>query len=246
MKEWITGRNPIYEALQARRRHFFRLWVAKGIEDKGRVTEIIRTVRGFRLPVEMVDRRQLDPLGENHQGMALEASDYPYADLKDVFNLAEKRGEPLFVLLLDVLQNPQNLGTLIRTAEAVGVHGVIIPPHRAAGVTPAVVTASAGAAEHMLVVQSNLVQAMQAIKDANGWVIGLEGSSDALPAEQLRLDGALGLVVGSEGEGMRALVRKNCDQLLKLPMVGRVDSLNAAVAGSVVLYLAYQARNKNR
>ena len=246
MKEWITGRNPIYEALQARRRHFFRLRVAKGIEEKGRVVEIIRTIRGFRLPIEVVDRRVLDPLGENHQGMALEASDYPYAVLKDIFERAEKRGEPLFVLLLDVLQNPQNLGTLIRTAEAVGVHGVVIPPNRAAGVTPAVVTASAGATEHMLVAQSNLAQAIQAIKDANGWVVGLEGSPDAQPVEKLRLDGPLGLVVGSEGEGMRALVRKNCDQLLKLPMVGRIESLNAAVAGSVVLYLAYQARSTQR
>jgi 23S rRNA (guanosine2251-2'-O)-methyltransferase len=246
MKEWITGRNPIYEALQARRRHFFRLLVAKGIEEKGRVSEIIRTMRGFRLPIEMADRRHLDSLGENHQGLALEASSYPYADMKDIFDLAKKREEHLFVLLLDVLQNPQNLGTLIRTAEAVGVHGVIIPPNRAAGVTPSVVTASAGAAEHMLVAQGNLAQAMQAIKDANGWIIGLEGSPEALPAEQLRLDGALGLVVGSEGEGMRALVRKNCDQLLKLPMVGKVESLNAAVAGSIVLYLAYQARAVKR
>jgi 23S rRNA (guanosine2251-2'-O)-methyltransferase len=130
----------------------------------------------------------------------------------------------------------------LRTAEAVGVHGVLIPLRRAAEVTPAVVSASAGASEHMLVAQINLAQAINELKEAGAWVVGLEGSPQAQPVEQVRLDGALALVVGSEGEGMRDLVRKSCDVLVRLPMQGRVESLNAAVAGSVVLYLALQAR----
>ncbi len=245
MKEWISGRNPVYEVMQARRRHLFRLQVAKGVEEKGRLAEILKMAPQRKLKVERVPRQQIDALGENAQGVALEASAYPYAALQDILILAKERHEPLFVLLLDVIQNPQNLGSLLRTAEAAGVHGVVAPLARAAGVTPAVVHASAGASEHLLVAQYNLAQAIDLIKkEANAWVIGLEGSPDAQPVEQVRLDGPLGLVVGSEGAGMRALVRKSCDVLMRLPMRGQVESLNAAVAGSIVLYLALQARNK--
>ena len=107
MKEWITGRNPVYEVLQARRRHFFRLRLAKGIKPQDRLIEIVQTMQGFNLPIEEVPRSQLDPLSEGHQGVALQASDYPYSTIQDILALAEKRGEPLFVLLLDIIQNPQ-------------------------------------------------------------------------------------------------------------------------------------------
>jgi len=242
MKEWITGRNPVYEVLQARRRHFFRLWIAKGVKPQDRLVEIVRTMQGFNLPVEEVPRSQLDPLSESHQGVALQASDYPYSTLQDIQALAKKREEPLFVLLLDVIQDPQNLGTLIRTAEAVGVHGIVMPGRRAAGVTPAVVHASAGASEHMLIAQSNIAQAISVFKEAGAWSIGLEGSAEAQPVSRVNLKGPLALVVGSEGDGMRKLVRESCDILMKLPMYGRIESLNAAVAGSVALYLALQSR----
>ncbi|HSV86870.1 MAG TPA: RNA methyltransferase substrate-binding domain-containing protein, partial [Levilinea sp.] len=139
MKEWILGRNPVYEVLRARRRHLFRLLIARGVEEKGRLTDIMRLAQASKLQVERVHRQQLDSLGENHQGVALETSAYPYAALQDILGRAAERQEPLFVLLLDTLQNPQNLGTLLRSAEAAGVHGVIIPLRRAAGVTPAVV-----------------------------------------------------------------------------------------------------------
>jgi 23S rRNA (guanosine2251-2'-O)-methyltransferase len=244
MKEWIVGRNPVYEVLAAMRRQPFRVLIARGVEQKGRLAEIIRFAQKSNLPVEWVTRPQLDPLGENHQGIALEVSEYPYTAIQDIFDLAEQRKEPLFLLILDVIQNPQNLGTLLRTAEAVGIHGVLLPLRRAAGVTPAVVHASAGATEHLLVTQTNLAQSIDVIKQAGAWVIGLEGSEKAKPVEQTRLDGPLALVVGSEGEGLRELVRKSCDLLVSLPMRGKVDSLNAAVAGSVVLYLALQARLK--
>jgi 23S rRNA (guanosine2251-2'-O)-methyltransferase len=245
MKEWIVGRNPVYEVLRARRRHFFRLLVARGVEEKGRLTEIIQLAQKSKLPVERVNRQQVDSLGENHQGVALETSAYPYMAVQDILERANERQEPPFVLILDTLQNPQNLGTLLRTAEAVGVHGVVVPLRRAAGVTPAVVHASAGATEHLLIAGTNLAQFIAELKAAGAWVIGLDGGPESQPVEKVRLDGALALVVGSEGEGMRDLVRKSCDLLVRLPMHGQIESLNAAVAGSVVLYLALQARTKS-
>lgn len=246
MKEWIVGRNPVYEVLRARRRDVFRLLVATGVEEKekGRLSEILKLAPTRKLAVERVPRQRLDSLGENHQGVALETSAYPYAALPDILERAEQRQEPLFVLALDMLQNPQNLGTLLRTAESVGIHGVILPLRRAALVTPAVVHASVGATEHMLVAQANLALALDELKQAGAWVIGLEGGEGSQPAARVRLDGPLVLVVGNEGEGMRQLVRQSCDVLMSLPMRGQIESLNAAVAGSVALYLALAARGK--
>ena len=241
-KEWITGRNPVYEVLQARRRHVFRLLVAKGVDEKGRIHKIIQMAANINIQVERVPRQQIDAMGENPQGIALQTNPYPYSDLHEILMQPQKRGEQLFVLLLDVLQDPQNLGTLLRTAEAVGIHGVFMPANRAAGVTPAVVHASSGASEHLLIAQGNLAQAISEIKDAGGWVYGLEGGPDAQPIHKTRLDGPLAIVVGSEGSGLRSLTRKSCDALISLPMRGRIESLNAAVAGSVALYTAFNAR----
>ena len=243
MKEWISGRNPVYEVIRARRRHLFRLLVAKGADEKGRLAELIGMAQERKLTVERVHRQQLDSIGENHQGVALETSAYPYSTLQDITTLADRHQQPLFILALDLIQNPQNLGTLLRTAEAVGVHGILMPAARAAGVTPAVVHASAGASEHLLMAQINLAQALATLKEAGAWAIGLDGGPTSSPVEKARLDGPLVLVVGREGEGLRDLVRKSCDLLVRLPMVGKIESLNAAVAGSVTLYLAYQARN---
>jgi len=242
MKEFIYGRNPVYETILADRRQLIQLLLADGAQEKGRLEEILILARKHNIHVSKVPRVRLDKFGNSHQGVALEVSEYPYATLRDILDRADERHQALFVLILDTLQDPQNLGTLIRTAESVGVHGVVIPGHHASEVTPAVVSASAGASEHMLVVQSNLAQAISEIKHANTWVVGLDESPDSLPLEKVRLDGALAVVVGSEGEGLRPLVRKHCDFLLRLPMQGQIASLNAAVAGSVVLYLAYMAR----
>jgi len=145
MKEFIYGRNPVYETLRAKRRDVFRLQVAEGVQERGRLTEILEMAALRKIPVERVPRLRLDKLSESHQGVALEASAYPYVGLDDILENAKTRNEPLFVLILDTLQHPQNLGTIIRTAEAVGIHGVLIPTHRAAEITPAVVSASAGA-----------------------------------------------------------------------------------------------------
>jgi len=242
VKEWITGRNPVYETLKAGRRQVFRLLLARGVEEKGRLQEIVRMAQSRRIEVAYVPRQQMDNMGENTQGVALETSVYPYSDLLTILEKAQERQEPIFILALDVIQNPQNLGTLLRSAEAVGVHGVLMPLARAAGVTPAVVHASAGASEHLLVASLNLAQALVTLKEEGAWVIGLEGGADATPAEKVNLKGPLVVVVGSEGDGMRLLTRKHCDVLLKLPMRGQVESLNAAVAGSIVLYMASVAR----
>lgn len=243
MKEWITGRNPVYETLMARRRHIARLMVFGGAEEKGRLSDILQIAAERKLPVLRAQRAQMDTLGEGHQGVALEVGGYPYASVKDILAFARKHEEALFLLVLDMIQNPQNLGTLLRSAEAVGVHGVVIPLARAAEVTPAVVHASAGASEHLLIAQANLAQALEQVKqDADAWVVGLEGGADSQPYDQVRLDGALAVVVGNEGEGMRQLVRKSCDNLVRLPMQGQIESLNAAVAGSIILYRAFAAR----
>jgi 23S rRNA (guanosine2251-2'-O)-methyltransferase len=245
MKEILYSRNAVYETLRAGRRQAFSLEIAEGVKEKGRLSEILGLAKERKIPIKRVPRGRLDRLKVNHQGVALEVNGYPYADLTDIFELAEEHGEPLFVLLLDTLNDPQNFGTLLRTAEVVGVHGVVIPLARTVGVTPAVVNASSGASEHLLVAQANLHQAITALKDSGAWVIGLEGCGQAQSVDEVRLDGAIGLVVGSEGEGMRQLTAKSCDILMKLPMRGQIESLNAAVAGSMALYLAYLARDKD-
>jgi 23S rRNA (guanosine2251-2'-O)-methyltransferase len=242
MREWICGRNPVYETLRAGRRNFFRLLVAEGAQEKGRLVDIQRLCQERKLPVERVSRQRLQSIDENHQGIALEASGYPYSDLQDILLLAESRHEPLFVLVLDALQDPQNLGTLLRTAEVVGVQGVLLPLRHTVTVTPAVVGASSGASEHLLVAQMNLAQAIRELKEAGAWVVGLEGSQTAERVDQVRLDGAIALVVGGEGQGMRLLVHDSCDVLVRLPMRGQVESLNASVAGSVALYMTWQRR----
>lgn len=250
MREFIYSRNAVYETLRARRRQVFRLQVAQGAQEKGRLSQIVRLAEERKIPILRAPRAALDKIHPNHQGVVLEASSYPYVDLQDILDLAVRRGDSLFVLILDSLQDPQNLGVLLRTAEAVGVHGAILPLAHTAQVTPAVVNASSGASEHLPIAQANLHQAMRELKDAGAWIIGLEGQpapgkqGQAQALEQTRLDGPLGLVVGSEGEGMRPLVRQSCDFLMSLPMVGQVESLNAAVAGSIALYLAYLARTK--
>ncbi len=242
MKEWITGRNPVYECLRAGRRHFFRLQLAKGVEQKGRISEILDLAKAARLNPEWIERDALEAYSDNPQGVALQASEYPYADLQAIFDLAGQKSEPLFMLILDQIQDPQNMGTLIRSAEVFGVHGMVIPAHRSAGVTPAVVNASSGASEHLLIAPGNLAQAIDAVKERDGWVIGLDMDTSATPLAQTNLKGSLAIVVGSEGEGLRRLVREKCDLITYIPMRGKVASLNAATAGAIVLQAAAAVR----
>lgn len=243
MKEWLYGRNAVYESLRAGRRRAYRLRLAEGLQASPRLEEIKSLARAANIPVEQVRRTELDGLAEGgHQGVALQAGEYPYAHLGQLLDEAKAASSQPFFLILDTLQDPQNLGTLLRSAEAVGVHGVILPQRRTATVTPSVVNASSGACEHLLIAQHNLAQAIEDFKRADVWVIGLDGGPNSQPLGSLKLDMPIALVVGSEGEGMRRLVRESCDALLRLPMRGQVESLNAAVAGSVALYMVWQAR----
>jgi 23S rRNA (guanosine2251-2'-O)-methyltransferase len=242
MKEWIWGRNPVYEVLKARRRKAYELRLAKGVQAEGRLREILRLAKEQSIPVSQVARETLQGISSHNQGIALQVDEYPYTDLGSILKKARAHNEPPLVLVLDTLKDPQNLGTLIRTAELVGVHGLVLPLRRTATVSPAVVNASSGASEHMDIVQANLSQTLGILKEEGLWVVGLEGGDGAKPPDKVDLSGPLAVVVGSEAEGMRRLVKDSCDFLLHLPMRGKIDSLNAAVAGSVALYLVWQAR----
>lgn len=245
MKEWITGRNPVYEVLRAGRREVFRIWMAEGNQDQGHIRDILKLARQRKITVESVPRSRMDEIHPNHQGAAVQVSAYQYASLQEILAQAKTRSEAPFVLLLDLIQDPQNLGTLLRSAEGLGVHGVVIPGSRSAEVTPAVVNVSSGASEHMLITQMNLSQAIDALKTtSNTWIYGLEYSEQATPIEQMDFRGGIGLVVGSEGSGLRRLVRDQCDQLVSLPRLGKIDSLNAAVAGSIALYVMHTVRTR--
>ena len=245
MREFIYSRNAVYETLRARHREIFKIQISEGAQEKGRLADILKMAKERRIPVEKAQRARLDKIHQNHQGVVAEVSGYSYSDVVDILELASQKNEQPFVLLLDSLNDPQNFGTLLRTAESVGAHGVIIPLAHTVEVTPAVVNASSGATEHLLIARSNLAQTIDALKEAEVWIVGLDQAGDKLAAGSRHLRGALGLVVGSEGEGIRQLVRSKCDIVLKLPMRGQIESLNAAVAGSVALYLAYLARQQD-
>lgn len=248
MSELIYGRRAVLETLRAKRRRLFRLWL-EGAGDPNRtgvIGDILAQAEAHNVPTRSIKGGLFDKFVAqqvNAQGVALEVGDYPYVDLAACLAHARAVGEPPLLLLLDHLQDPQNLGTLFRTAEAMGVHGVVIPDRRSAQVTAAVSNASAGAVEHLRVAQvTNLNRTIEELKENNVWVAGLDNVENAMPLSQANLTGALAVVVGSEGEGLSRLTRERCDFLVRLPMVGQVESLNAAVAGSIVLYAARQAR----
>ena len=237
--ELLYGRQGVREALRAGRRRFYTLYLVASMKSSPLLAEIEEVARKTGISVEAVERQKLDEWlgGVNHQGVALRAGLYPYAHLDETLVLARTRDQDPLLLLLDQVQDPQNLGTLLRTAEACGVHGVILPRHRSAHVTPAVVNASAGAVEHLLVCQeTNLVATVKTLKAEGIWIAGLEAHPDAQPLGAVDLRGPLGVVVGSEGYGLSRLVGETCDWLVELPMAGRINSLNAAVAGSILLF----------
>ena len=245
--ELLYGRNAVREALRAGRRRIKRLLVADGIQETAPIVEIERLADAAEIEVAYGDRRVLDDRtgGVNHQGVALETSLYPYAELDDMIELAASRSEPALLLLLDHLQDPQNVGTLLRTADVVGAHGVVLPDRRSAEVTPAVVNASAGAVEHLRIANvTNLPQTLEALKEQGIWIVGLEDDERAQEYDRVDLALPVALVVGAEGPGLGRLVRERCDFLVKLPMAGHVASLNAATAGSIALYHLWRARTK--
>lgn len=246
--EALVRRHPVLEALRDGRRDLTRLWVEQA-RDNRELRPILDEARDRRVPVTAIPKPELDRLAQRyradakHQGVLLEVGPYVYSEPEAMLALAEARGQRPLLLLLDLLHGPQNIGTLLRTAEAVGAHGVIVQDRRAPEITPAVVQYSAGATEHLLIAKvTNLVQTMGLLQEAGVWIAGMDVDESAEPLGQVDLDRALGIVVGHEGEGLRRLVRERCDFLVELPMRGRVESLNAAVAGSILLYAAWQAR----
>lgn len=239
-EEWLYGRNAVRESLRAQRRRFKRLVIAEGASGST-LAEIHERADALAITREDLPRDELDLLlaGANHQGVGLLATPYPYADFSDLLPVDANS----LYLVLDSLQDPQNLGTVLRTAEAVGVRGVVIPEHRAVDIRPSVVNASAGAVEHLRVVQLvNLARALRDLKEAGVWVVGLESVPNSVPLWQARVDGPIALVAGSEGSGIRRLVLEQCDTVASLPLLGQVESLNASVAASVALYEALRQR----
>lgn len=243
--ELLCGRNAVREALRAHRRRIRRVLVAEGALDRGTLADIQRLAQQRQIPLERVPRGDLDRLakGLEHQGALAEASAYPYVSVDELLAIGTERQEASFLLALDALQDPQNVGSLLRTAEAVGIHGVVIPERRAVGITPAVSRASAGAAEHLRVAQvTNLSRTLAALKERGVWIVGVEDLPTARDYTEVALDMPVVLVLGSEGEGLRRLVAEHCDLLLRLPMRGQINSLNVATAGAVILYHAWRTR----
>ena len=239
--EYLYGRNAVAEVLNTRRRQVRRLIVAEGTRGLERHVGLAGQLR---VPVESAPRHRLDRLahGAHHQGIVAEAAAFPYTPLADLLSSVD---EPALLLLLDSLQDPQNFATLLRTAQACGVTGVVIPEHRAVGVTPAVSNASAGAVEHLRVArETNLSRAVESLEAHDVWTYGLAVDASQ-PYWQLDWRAPAALVVGSEGSGLSRLVRERCDALITIPMApNAVQSLNAATAGSLVLYEAFLQRQR--
>ncbi|OZI10617.1 23S rRNA (guanosine(2251)-2'-O)-methyltransferase RlmB [Bacillaceae bacterium SAS-127] len=241
-KEFIAGRNPVLEALRSER-EINKIWIAEGAQ-KGPVQQIMKMAKERNVLVQFVPKQKVDQMSdENHQGVVASVAAYNYAELDDLFAKAEESGEAPFFLLLDEIEDPHNLGSIMRTADAVGAHGIIIPKRRAVGLTATVAKASTGAIEYIPVVRvTNLARTMDELKERGLWIAG----TDAKGADDYRnFDGTmpLGLVIGSEGKGISRLVKEKCDFLIQLPMAGRVTSLNASVAAGLLMYEVYRRRH---
>ncbi len=238
----IEGRNAVIEALRAGRL-IDKIYIQKGETDKT-LGHIASKARDAGVVVVDADRRKLDNMSRTHahQGVIALAALREYCSVQDILEIASERGEPPFVIVCDEISDPHNLGAIIRTAEAAGVHGIVIPKRRSAGVTSIVDKTSAGAVEHMAVARvANLSSAIKDLKDAGLWIYGTaaEGSS---PLWKTDLTGPICLVIGSEGDGVGRLVRENCDFLVSIPMKGKVSSLNASAAAAVLIYEVLRSR----
>lgn len=231
----IAGRNPVMEAIRSGR-SIESILVAKG-ERSGSVVAIIAKAKQKNIPVKDVDSKKLDFLakGVNHQGIVAQCAVKEYSTLEEIFALAEERGESPFIIVLDKIEDPHNLGAIIRTAECAGAHGVIIPERRSAGLSYTVEKTSAGALEYMPVVRvKNISAVLQKLKDKGIWVYGAD--MDGEHYKKVNFDGAVALVIGNEGNGISPLVAKDCDVIVSLPMKGKINSLNASVAAGILMY----------
>lgn len=236
----LTGRNPIREAIKTGR-DLEKLMIAKG-ELSGSAREIVSLAKKAGIMIQSVERTRLDQLAKNHQGMIAFASAYQYATVEDILETAKQRGEEPFIILLDQITDPHNLGAVIRTAACSGAHGVIVPLHRAVGLTPAAVKASAGAVEHIKVARvTNLNQTIQSLQKQGIWFYAAQTEGEDFRTVQF--SGPCALVIGSEGEGVSQLTASICDKQIRIPMLGQMNSLNASVAAGILMYAVFGTRN---
>ncbi|MCL0312699.1 23S rRNA (guanosine(2251)-2'-O)-methyltransferase RlmB [Apilactobacillus sp. TMW 2.2459] len=242
--DFIIGRHPVVSALRGKQ-EINKVFLQNGIKkDEKSISEIIKLAKQKMLVISVVPKQKLDLLSDNqnHQGVVLSVSPYNYASLEDIFENAKKREEAPFFLILDNIEDPHNLGSIIRTADASGVNGVIIPKHRAVGITSTVAKTSAGAIERVPVVRvTNLINTVKYLKENGVWIFG----TDMNGTDYRRWDGkgASAIVIGNEGKGISPLLKKNVDQMLTIPMVGELQSLNASVAASLLMYQGYSSRH---
>ena len=241
----IEGRNPIIEALK-NNRPIEKIMVNKASKE-GSIKKILAMAKENKVIIQEVDRHKLDEMSESHahQGVMAITSDYRYYDLDEILDIPKEKGEDPFFIILDGITDPHNLGSIIRTADAVGAHAVIIPKRRSVQITPIVAKASAGAVEYLPVCKvTNIVNTIKTLKENGLWIAAVD--MDGQTFYQQNLGGPLGLVVGSEGEGISRLVKQNCDFTVSMPMSGNVTSLNASVAGGILLYEVYRQRNASK
>ncbi len=242
-REIIEGRNPVIEALKAER-EIEKLLISKGNKE-GSIKKIIAMAKDMGVPVQYVDKNKINQISTSnaHQGVIAYVAAYKYYDVEDILKIAREKGESPFLIILDEIKDPHNLGSVLRTANAVGVHGVIIPKRRAVGLTATVAKTSAGAIEYVPVAKvTNLARTIDELKQEGIWFIGadMEGNDVHYNCD---LKGSIGIVIGSEGKGISRLIKEKCDFLVRLPMKGEVSSLNASVAASVLMYEALRQRD---
>lgn len=236
MSEQIEGKNPVLESLRAGH-ELIKIYIAKGDQTRS-MTELLALAAKKGVPINQVDMQSLNRMAvtRNHQGVIAVAAEWKYASIEEILQRATQLGEPPFVVLLDGVEDPQNLGSIIRTAEAAGVHGLIIPDRRAVGLNATVSRASAGAIEYLPVARvTNLTKTIDSLKQQGLWFTAAEMEGE-LEFGQADLAGPMGLVVGGEGNGVSRLVREHCDQQIRLPMWGKVNSLNVSVAAGILMY----------
>ncbi|MCX8002891.1 MAG: 23S rRNA (guanosine(2251)-2'-O)-methyltransferase RlmB [Anoxybacillus mongoliensis] len=238
----IIGKNPVLEALKSGR-EMNKIWIAEG-SQRGQMQPIIQLAKEMGITVQYVPKKKMDQLSDgNHQGVIAQVAAYRYYDIDDLFKKAEDQGEAPFFIILDELEDPHNLGSIMRTADAVGAHGIIIPKRRSVGLTATVAKASTGAIEYVPVVRvTNLARTVDELKERGVWIFGTDAKGNQ---DYRQLDGVipLALVIGSEGKGISRLLRDKCDVLVRLPMIGHVTSLNASVAASLLMYEVYRKRH---
>ena len=241
MEDKVFGRNPVLEAIKSGRT-IDKILVKKG-KYEGSIVPIIKKAKSQGIIVQETDRQKLDDIceGQNHQGIVAYVSAYEYASVKDIIDTARSKEEPPLVIICDKITDPHNLGAILRTANCVGAHGVIIPKRNSVGLNSTAVKTAAGAAEYIKVARvTNLSQTIDELKKEGLWICAADMDGDEMYKSNLK--GALGIVVGSEGEGISRLVRENCDFVVSIPMKGEINSLNASVAASVLMYEALRQR----